>query len=77
MAANVEMKTLISDRARNATDIHRVGFHDIDADFLLRQEVARGQTRRPGTDNGDFCLHFPLRDPISSREIPHVPALYA
>src|SRR5437773_2213542 len=58
VSADVEVKTLVSGGARNAADVDQIGFQNNDVDFLLGQEVTRRQTRRSGTDNGDFCLHL-------------------
>ena len=77
MPANVEVKTFVSSGARNPTDINRIGFQDDYVDFLLGQEITRRQTRWSGTDNGDFCFHLILRNPIAPGEIPDVPTLYA
>ena len=77
VSADVEVKTFVSGGARNAADVNRIGFQDNHVDFLLGQEVTGCQTRWSGTDNGDFCFHLFLRNPIPAGEIPDVPALYA
>src|SRR5206468_12176838 len=77
VAANIEMETLISHRSGNTADVNRVGFQDNDVHRLFCEEIARRQTCRPGTDDGDFCFHLLLRDPVAPGEIPDVPALYA
>jgi hypothetical protein len=77
VAADVEAEPFIGAGTRNAAHVNRVGFEHGYIDIVLGEQIAGGQTRRSGTDNGDFCSHFILCDPISAREIPDVPALYA
>ena len=57
MPANIEVKTLVGGGARNATDIHRIGFQNGNFNSLLGQKVTRSQTRWPSTDDGDLCFH--------------------
>ena len=57
MSANIEVKTFVGGRARNSTNVHRIGFQNSDFNALLRQKVTRGQTCWPSTDDGDLRFH--------------------
>ena len=57
MPADIEMKTFVARRARNAADVNRIGLEHGDVDFVLRQEIAGRQTRRARSDDRDRGFH--------------------
>src|SRR5262249_57944356 len=75
--ADIEMKTLVTHGAGNTPDIGRIGFQNENVDVVFRKQIAGRKTCGTCTDYDDLCVHLLLRDPVTTGEIPDVPALYA
>src|SRR5206468_7058371 len=71
------MKTLVSHRAGNTTDVNGIGFQNDNVDVVFGKQIASREACWTCTDNDDLWLHVLLRDPVTPGEIPDVPALYA
>src|SRR5207249_11352523 len=69
VAADVKMETVVSHGPGDTTHVNRVRFENDDVHVFLRKKIARSQTCWTGTDNGDFCFHLLLRDPVAPSEI--------
>ena len=63
--ADVEMKTLVGGRARNAADIDRVGFEHRDVDVVLGKKVRRRQSSRTRANNCYVSFHVCLSYPVA------------
>ena len=58
MAADIEMEALVSDGARDSSNVNGISFQDRDAHLIFRQKVGGGKARRSGSDNSYACFHF-------------------
>src|SRR5438128_8344053 len=77
MAANIEMKTVVRNCARNTAHVNGISFQDKNIYPLLREQITGSEPCWSCTDDSNFCFHVLLRNPIAPCEIPNIPALYA